>query len=92
MLHGGSNNPDSEISAAVSLGVQKVNISSDFKREIYKKLTEILTTKGGWDPNNLFPDAILAGKKVVKQKMELFESIDKAHLYEAVKPWRMDSL
>ncbi|MGX7048563.1 hypothetical protein RU86_GL000612 [Lactococcus piscium] len=92
VLHGGSNNPDSEISSAVSLGVQKVNISSDFKREIYKKLAEILTTKGGWDPNNLFPDAILAGKKVVKQKMELFDSIDKAHLYETVKPWRMDSL
>lgn len=85
VLHGGSNNPDSEIAEAVKLGAQKVNISSDFKSAIYKKLTEILNERGGWDPNNLFPEPIIEGKKVITHKMELFDSISKANFYSDVK-------
>ncbi|SKA14303.1 fructose-bisphosphate aldolase, class II [Pilibacter termitis] len=92
VLHGGSNNPDYEIQQAVKLGISKVNISSDYKCAIYKKLREILSTQEGWDPNNLFPECIEEGKKVVKQKMELFDSIGKATLYANIDAWRCESL
>ncbi|MCH3144730.1 class II fructose-bisphosphate aldolase, partial [Listeria monocytogenes] len=44
VLHGGSANPDAEIAAAVEIGIQKVNISSDYKYAFYKKCREILST------------------------------------------------
>ncbi|MCH4168294.1 MAG: ketose-bisphosphate aldolase [Streptococcaceae bacterium] len=92
VLHGGSNNPDSEISEAVKIGISKVNISSDFKCAIYQKLREVLTEKEGWDPNNIFPECIDEGKKVVQQKMTLFNSIGKARLYQDIDAWRSELL
>ena len=92
VLHGGSNNPDSEISEAVRLGISKVNISSDFKFAIYKKLREVLSTREGWDPNNIFPECMIEGKKVVKHKMVLFDSINKAEYYQKLTPWRQEFL
>ena len=63
VLHGGSGNPDSEIAEAVEIGIQKVNISSDYKSAFFIKAREILSQEGsGWDPNNLFPECIEAGK------------------------------
>ncbi|HBJ8616737.1 TPA: ketose-bisphosphate aldolase [Listeria monocytogenes] len=75
VLHGGSANPDAEIAAAVEIGIQKVNISSDYKYAFYKKCREILSTTELWDANAIYPDCIDAAKEVVKYKMELFESI-----------------
>ncbi|MBM7542821.1 ketose-bisphosphate aldolase [Amphibacillus cookii] len=90
VLHGGSANPDEEIARAVEIGIQKVNISSDYKYAFYKKCREILSTTELWDPNAIYPECILEAKKVVKQKMILFNSINKAELYRTlnVKPWR----
>ncbi len=92
VLHGGSANPDTEISEAVSIGIQKVNISSDYKFAFYKKCREILSTTELWDPNVIYPDCIEEAKKVVKQKMTLFNSIGKAELYskQGQKAWRFD--
>ncbi|MEG0735606.1 MAG: class II fructose-bisphosphate aldolase, partial [Longicatena sp.] len=92
VLHGGSNNPDSEIVEAIRLGVCKVNISSDYKRAMYQKLREVLVENKGWDPNNIFPECMKEAKKIVKEKMELFQSIDKANLYQNVAAWRSESL
>lgn len=75
VLHGGSANPDAEIAAAVEIGIQKVNISSDYKYAFYKKCREILSTTELWDANAIYPDCIDAAKEVVKYKMGLFESI-----------------
>lgn len=88
VLHGGSSNPDQEIARAVEIGIQKVNISSDYKYAFYKKCREILATTELWDPNAIYPECIVEAKKVVKYKMELFNSINKADLYNDVKPWR----
>jgi fructose-bisphosphate aldolase class II len=93
VLHGGSGNPDSEVAEAVRIGIQKVNISSDYKSAFFTKAREILAQpNSGWDPNNLFPECIEAGKQVIKHKMELFDSKDKAALYResGVKQWRQD--
>lgn len=92
VLHGGSSNPDEEIARAVEIGIQKVNISSDYKYAFYKKCREILSTTELWDPNGIFPECIEAAKEVVTYKMNLFNSIGKASLYNenTVKPWRND--
>lgn len=63
VLHGGSANPDAEIAAAVEIGIQKVNISSDYKYAFYKKCREILSTTELWDANAIYPDCIDAAKK-----------------------------
>ncbi|EAE7766654.1 ketose-bisphosphate aldolase [Listeria monocytogenes] len=90
VLHGGSANPDAEIAAAVEIGIQKVNISSDYKYAFYKKCREILSTTELWDANAIYPDCIDAAKEVVKYKMELFQSIGQVEKYRQAKTpaWR----
>lgn len=92
VLHGGSANPDEEIAQAVKIGIQKVNISSDYKYAYYKKCREILANTEWWDPNVINPECIAAAKEVIKFKMNLFNSIGKAKLYrEAATPaWRAE--
>ncbi|HFK7812692.1 TPA: ketose-bisphosphate aldolase [Listeria monocytogenes] len=92
VLHGGSANPDAEIAAAVEIGIQKVNISSDYKYAFYKKCREILSTTELWDANAIYPDCIDAAKEVVKYKMELFESIGQVEKYQQAKTtaWRSE--
>lgn len=81
VLHGGSSNPDKEVARAVKIGIQKVNISSDMKFAFYKKAREILSTTELWDPNAIFPECIDAARDVIRYKMDLFESTNKAELY-----------
>ncbi|EAH4431818.1 ketose-bisphosphate aldolase [Listeria monocytogenes] len=85
VLHGGSANPDAEIAAAVEIGIQKVNISSDYKYAFYKKCREILSTTELWDANAIYPDCIDAAKEVVKYKMGLFESMGQVEKYQQAK-------
>jgi len=81
VLHGGSANPDAEIAEAVTLGVGKINISSDMKFAYFAKLREILARETWWDPNVIYPDAIAAAKEVIRYKMNLFGGLGKASLY-----------
>ncbi|EHT9626623.1 ketose-bisphosphate aldolase [Listeria monocytogenes] len=92
VLHGGSANPDAEIAAAVEIGIQKVNISSDYKYAFYKKCREILSTTELWDANAIYPDCIDAAKEVVKYKMGLFESMGQVEKYQQAKTtaWRSE--
>lgn len=94
VLHGGSANPDAEIAKAVEIGIQKVNISSDYKYAFYKECREILATTELWDPNAIYPTCIDAAKAVIKQKMELFNSIGKAACYRQsdFEVWRKELL
>lgn len=86
VLHGGSANPDAEIAAAVEIGIQKVNISSDYKYAFYKKCREILSTTELWDANAIYPDCIDAAKEVVKYKMELLSLLVKLKNTNKQKP------
>ncbi|MCL6361081.1 ketose-bisphosphate aldolase [Pectobacterium polaris] len=81
VLHGGSANPDAEIAEAVTLGVGKINISSDMKFAYFQKAREILSRETWWDPNAIYPEPINAAKEVIRYKMALFGSIGKADLY-----------
>ena len=81
VLHGGSNNPDDEIAKACKIGIAKVNISSDIKYAYFKKLDEVYKETGGFVPAKVMGPAIVDTKAVVKNKMELFNSVGKASLY-----------
>ncbi|MCL2892071.1 ketose-bisphosphate aldolase [Brenneria tiliae] len=81
VLHGGSANPDAEIAEAVTLGVGKINISSDMKYAYFQKAREILSRETWWDPNAIYPEPIKAAKAVIRHKMALFGSTGKAGLY-----------
>ncbi|RDX01034.1 ketose-bisphosphate aldolase [Listeria kieliensis] len=83
VLHGGSSNPDEEIAKAVTMGVNKINISSDIKIVFANKLREILNSGNSEirEPNVLFPDCMKETKKVALEKIKLFNSIDQAKHY-----------
>jgi fructose-bisphosphate aldolase class II len=81
VLHGGSNNPDSEIAEAVKNGVNKINISSDIKAAYHDAMRKELENKGLREPNTIQPPAIAAMKVVAAHKIDLFEAAGKASLY-----------
>ncbi|MCU6761777.1 Fructose-bisphosphate aldolase [uncultured Roseburia sp.] len=81
VLHGGSNNPDKEIGESVTLGVNKINISSDIKAAYYGKMREVLKDEGLREPNTIQPPCVVAMKEVAFHKIELFQADGKAKLY-----------
>ncbi|HCD42537.1 MAG TPA: ketose-bisphosphate aldolase [Lachnoclostridium sp.] len=81
VLHGGSNNPDKEIGESVTLGVNKINISSDIKVAYYNKMREVLTDNSLREPNMIEPPCMKAMKEVAYHKIRLFKADGKAALY-----------
>ena len=81
VLHGGSNNPDKEIGESVTLGINKINISSDIKAAYFEKMREVLKDQSVREPNVIEPICMEAMKEVAKHKLELFKTIGKASLY-----------
>ena len=78
VLHGGSNNPDKEIGESVTLGINKINISSDIKVAYFQKMREVLKDEGVREPNVIEPQCMEAMKECAKHKLELFQTIGKA--------------
>ena len=81
VLHGGFNNPDAEIGQSVTLGVNKINISSDIKVAYYEKMREVLKDESLREPNVIQPACIAAMKETAYHKIELFQADGKAALY-----------
>ncbi|HEV7184925.1 MAG TPA: ketose-bisphosphate aldolase [Leifsonia sp.] len=81
VLHGGSNNPDSEIAQSVKLGVNKINISSDIKVAYFDAMREVLADLSLREPNLIEPPATEAMKRLAAHKIDLFDAAGKAHLY-----------
>lgn len=82
VLHGGSGNPDSELARAVSLGINKINISSDIKVSYHNRMREILGTDVRLrEPNAIQPEPIAALKVTAAEKIRLFGADGKAPLY-----------
>ncbi|MEG2259655.1 MAG: ketose-bisphosphate aldolase, partial [Oscillospiraceae bacterium] len=78
VLHGGSANPDAEIAESVKRGVNKINISSDIKDAFYQELRKTLAADSKVrEPFVLYVDALGAMKKVINQKIDLFNDADK---------------
>ena len=84
VLHGGSANPEEEIAAAVKLGVNKINISSDVKDAFYQKCRDVLLDPTIREPFSIYPPCIEAMKQVCYQKFALFDAEGKAELYYRV--------
>ena len=81
VLHGGSDNPDSEIAQAVKLGVSKINISSDLKIAYHDAMRVVLRDSGLREPNSIQPQCITAMQVVAAQKIALFDATGTAALY-----------
>ncbi|MBF4562113.1 ketose-bisphosphate aldolase [Microbacterium sp. VKM Ac-2870] len=82
VLHGGSSNPDAELARAVSLGINKINISSDIKVSYHNRMREILGTDERLrEPNAIQPEPIAALKVTAAEKIDLFGAAGKAALY-----------
>ena len=82
VLHGGSGNPDEEISEAVKYGVCKVNLSSDLKSVFFKAIRERLNeAPGKYEPMEVYPDANEKVKEVVRHKLAVLNTIGKAGVY-----------
>ncbi|MFV0374042.1 ketose-bisphosphate aldolase [Microbacterium sp.] len=82
VLHGGSSNPDAELARAVSLGINKINISSDIKVSYHNRMRDVLGTDERLrEPNAIQPEPIKALKATAAEKIELFGAAGKAALY-----------
>ncbi|GAA1636298.1 ketose-bisphosphate aldolase [Microbacterium flavum] len=82
VLHGGSSNPDAELARAVSLGINKINISSDIKVSYHNRMREVLGTDERLrEPNAIQPEPIKALKVTAAEKIDLFGAAGKADLY-----------
>ena len=83
VLHGGTGIPADMIQKAISLGVSKINVNTECQlsfAEATRKYVEAgkdLEGKG-FDPRKLLASGTEAIKATVKEKMELFGSVNKA--------------
>ena len=83
VLHGGTGIPADMIQKAISLGVSKINVNTEcqlaFAAATRKYIEEGKDLEGkGFDPRKLLAPGFEAIKVIVKEKMELFGSINKA--------------
>lgn len=83
VLHGGTGIPADMIKKAISLGVSKINVNTEcqlaFAAATRKYVEEGKDLEGkGFDPRKLLAPGFEAIKATVKEKMELFGSINKA--------------
>ena len=83
VLHGGTGIPAEMIQKAISLGVSKINVNTECQLSFadatrkYIEAGKDLQGKG-FDPRKLLAPGFEAIKATVKEKMELFGSVNKA--------------
>ncbi len=83
VLHGGTGIPEDMIKQAISLGVAKINVNTEcqlsFAEATRKYIESGKDLQGkGFDPRKLLAPGFEAIKATVKEKMELFGSINQA--------------
>ena len=83
VLHGGTGIPDDMIKKAIDLGVSKINVNTEcqlvFQEATRKYIEEGKDLAGkGFDPRKLLAPGAQAICDKVKEKMELFGSVNKA--------------
>ena len=83
VLHGGTGIPADMIKEAISLGVSKINVNTEcqlaFADATRKYIEAGKDLEGkGFDPRKLLAPGFEAIKATVKEKMELFGSVNKA--------------
>lgn len=83
VLHGGTGIPEDMIKKAITLGVSKINVNTEcqltFAAATRKYIEDGKDLQGkGFDPRKLLAPGFEAIKATVKEKMELFGSVNKA--------------
>ena len=83
VLHGGTGIPTDMIKKAIDLGVSKINVNTECQLAFAAATREYIEAgkdlEGkGFDPRKLLAPGFEAIKATVKEKMEIFGSIDKA--------------
>ncbi|NLK95714.1 MAG: class II fructose-1,6-bisphosphate aldolase [Clostridiales bacterium] len=83
VLHGGTGIPEDMIKKAISLGVSKINVNTEcqlaFAAATRKYIEDGKDLQGkGFDPRKLLAPGFEAIKATVKEKMELFGSVNRA--------------
>ena len=83
VLHGGTGIPEDMIKKAISLGVSKINVNTECQLAFAAATREYIEAgkdlQGkGFDPRKVLAPGFEAIKATVKEKMELFGSINKA--------------
>ncbi|MFB3166687.1 ketose-bisphosphate aldolase [Neobacillus sp. 179-C4.2 HS] len=82
VLHGGSGNPDHEVSESVKYGIGKVNLSSDLKSVFFNEIRKVLSENPTmYEPCEIFPIANEKVKEVVRHKLNVLNTVGKAELY-----------
>lgn len=79
VLHGGSGIPDDKIRRAISCGTAKINVNTECQQAFKKELVDVLAAKPEvYDPRKLLGPAAKGIANVVREKITLFGSTDKA--------------
>lgn len=79
VLHGSSGVPYESLKKAISLGICKINIDTDIRASFAKAVKEHLENNPNEiDPRKILGPATLAMKATIKEKMEVFGSVDQA--------------
>ena len=83
VLHGGTGIPSDMIKKAISLGVAKINVNTECQLAFAAATREYIEAgkdlQGkGFDPRKVLAPGVEAIKATVKEKMELFGSVNKA--------------
>lgn len=77
-LHGGSGIPEAEIRQAISLGIVKINISTELRLAFAEELRIYLAEHPDEiTPYTFFPSAIRAVRTITEEKIKLFGSAEK---------------
>ena len=83
VLHGGTGIPAEQVKKAISMGVSKINVNTELQLAFadatrkYIEAGKDLEGKG-FDPRKLLAPGYEAMKKVIKDKLEMFGSVNKA--------------
>ncbi|MFO7969516.1 MAG: class II fructose-1,6-bisphosphate aldolase [Candidatus Izemoplasmatales bacterium] len=83
VLHGGTGIPDDMVKKAITMGVSKINVNTECQIAFTEATRKYFEAKKdlvgkGFDPRKVLAPGTEAIKQVVKSKMELFGSINKA--------------
>ena len=83
VLHGGTGIPAEMIQKAISLGVCKINVNTEcqlaFQEETRKYIEAGKDLEGkGFDPRKLLAPGVEGIKRIVREKIALFGSANKA--------------
>lgn len=79
VLHGSSGVPEEALKKAISLGISKINIDTDIRIAFANGVKEFLKNNpDNFDPRKILGPAKAQMKEIIKAKMEIFGSVNRA--------------